>query len=246
MKGPRFFIRPDSVRENRVTLEPAESRHAISVLRLRRGDAVRLFDGEGREYGGAVEGIQKDRLTVAVNERAVAEAPSPAITLAVSVIKPERMELLIEKASELGVSSVVPLVTERSVVRLARERREAKIARWQKIALESCKQCGQARVPRIGPVEPFASFVDGIGKYDAAFIPSLVVGGMGLGEALKKSRPKSVLVMVGPEGDFTEAEVRRAAGQGALPVSLGPLVMRSETAAIYLLSVLNFCYRNLS
>ena len=139
---PRFFIKPDQVKEGVVLLDQDESRHAISVLRLKSGDAVQLLDGQGGSFSGVVIGTQNGRLSVMKTENLSSVAqPAISITLAVSVIKPERMELLIQKACELGISALVPILSERSIVRLSEDRWQGKIKRWQKIAKESCKQC---------------------------------------------------------------------------------------------------------
>ena len=131
-------------------------------------------------------------------------------------------------------------------MRLSKERWDSKLERWRKIALESCKQCGRDLAPEIRALVPFKDLVAGFGSFDEILIPTLAVPGEDLGRTLKGSKAKKVLVVVGPEGDFTEKEVEEAVRHGAKPVSLGPLVMRSETAAIYLLSSLTFFYREIA
>jgi 16S rRNA (uracil1498-N3)-methyltransferase len=172
-------------------------------------------------------------------------APAVKITLAASVIKPERMELVIQKACELGAHEIVPVLSERCVVRLSRERWESKIKRWRKIAVESCKQCGRSLVPEISGLCELKNMGPEMKKYDKVLIPTLAVTGAPLYASLKKHTAKKVLALVGPEGDFSPKEAAWAAAQGAEPVTLGPLVMRSETAAIYILSLLNFYYREI-
>ena len=157
----RFHITSSSIKEGQVTLDGKESHHALTVLRVKTGDAVELLDGQGGNFQGVVAGIEKGRVKVSVNaalSKPQAQDRVP-ITLAVSVIKPERMEIMVQKACELGVHAIVPLVTERTVVRLSRERWESKGQRWRKIAAESCKQCGQARTPEIQDVCEFKKFI---------------------------------------------------------------------------------------
>ncbi len=242
---PRFYFKPEQDRDGVVTLDEKESHHAISVLRLEAGDVVALFDGLGNEFRGIVTGREKGRLSVMLDKSpAKPSGQGTQITLAISVIKPERMELLIQKACELGVSSIVPLLTQRSVVKLSSERWESKIHRWEKIALESCKQCGRSKIPEIRAVAPYASFISReANSYGHILIPTLAAKGKTLYEALRQSTPRSVLALIGPEGDFSREEVDLAISYRAIPVGLGPLVLRSETAAIYLLSCLNFFYR---
>ncbi len=243
---PRFYFKPDQAKAGVVTLDEKESHHAISVLRLEAGEVVDLFDGSGKQFRGIVTGREKGRLLVAL-DRTQTNAVSQAIqiTLAVSVIRSERMEFLIQKACELGVSSIVPMLTQRSIVKLSSERWKSKIRRWEKIALESCKQCGQPAIPSIMPVQSYKSFLGHANEsYDRLLIPTLAVKGQRLYEALRKTRPENLLVLIGPEGDFSREEVDLAISHKAIPVGLGPLVLRSETAAIYLLSVLSFFYQN--
>ncbi len=247
----RFQIDPREVRDGVVLLDPKESHHAISVLRLKTGDQVGLLDGQGHSLQGVVANIQEGRLRVRINT-SQKDTPSPPslasplqITLVVSVIKPERMELLIQKACELGVRAIVPVRSERSIVKLSKERWQEKTKRWRKIAQESCKQCGLPVIPEIHETTDLENVLSDTGAYDKILIPTLIVPAQPLGEALKKSRRGRWLALIGPEGDFTEKEVAVAVSHGALPVSLGPLVLRSETAAIYLLSALNFFYREI-
>ena len=169
------------------------------------------------------------------------------ITLAVSVIKPERMELLIQKSCELAAHSVIPLISERTVVRLSRERWQSKIQRWQKIARESCKQCGRSLVPVIQPVMEFKKFAETISQYDLSLIPTLALPVQGFCCTLNANKSaKSLLILIGPEGDFSRNEALLAVERGAKPVSLGPLVLRSETAALYALAVVNFFYQEVT
>ena len=246
----RFQIDPALVRNGSILLDAKESHHAVSVLRLKPGERVGLMDGQGRAFKGVVAGIESGRLRVRMEERPTAEAvPGPLhvqITLAVSVIKPERMELLIQKACELGVHAIIPVRSERSVVRLSKERWEEKIKRWRKIAAESCKQCGLPMTPQIHEAVELKNVLSGSSGYDKILIPTLAGTTGPLYETLKKSAPGRLLALIGPEGDFSDQEVASAVACGAEPVSLGPLVLRTETAALYLLSALNFFYREIS
>src|SRR3989338_2007429 len=245
----RFYFKPDQAHDGVVILDKKESHHAISVLRLGAGDVVDLFDGLGNQFRGVVAGRENGRLSVMLDKNAAsAPALKTQISLAISVIKPEGIELLIQKACELGVFEIVPILTERSIVKLSQERWESKLDRWRKIALASCKQCGQSKIPDIKPIAKYGSFIsDQARSYGRVLIPTLAVKGKTLVETLREQpEPQSVLALVGPEGDFNREEVDLAVSCGAVPVGLGSLVLRSETAAIYLLSILNFFYRECS
>ena len=248
----RFQIDSASIKNSSVLLDEKESHHAVSVLRLKTGEPVVLIDGKGRSFLGSVSGIEDGRLRVKIeppldSPTGTTERSSHfQITMAVSVIKPERMELLIQKACELGVHSIIPVRSERSIIKLPKERWQEKIKRWQKIASESCKQCGLLLIPEVHEVTDLKNVFSDASAYDRIIIPTLVVSTKPLYEVLKGSRVGRLLVLIGPEGDFTKKEVALAASHGAVPVTLGPLVLRTETAVIYLMSALNFFYREIA
>jgi 16S rRNA (uracil1498-N3)-methyltransferase len=204
---------------------------------------VELLDGTDKKYRGVVASASSAAMTVSIDRSAPIRTSSAArteIVLAAAVIRPERMELLIQKACELGASRIVPLLAERSIVRLSRERWTQKIVRWKKIALESCKQCGRADVPVIGEPVEVAGFLKTLSKGDLFLFPTLAVAGKPLRAAFGTAPISRIVFAVGPEGDFTPEETRRALEAGAVPVTLGEAVLRSETAAFFLLSVAQF------
>ncbi|MBI4352434.1 MAG: 16S rRNA (uracil(1498)-N(3))-methyltransferase [Candidatus Omnitrophica bacterium] len=243
--GRLFYVAPEEADKGEVLLDEGESRHALSVLRLKKGEGLKLFDGKGHVFHGEALGVKEKRLWVRIRSRSEnpPSSASAAVTLAASVVKPERMDFLIQKSCELGVGSIEPLLTERTVVRLSRERWEAKLRHWQGIAMEACKQCGLSVIPEIRPARDYDVFLASVSPYPLILIPTLAVKGRSLYEAIKGSKPDKVLCLIGPEGDFTKREADLAVSHGAVPVSLGPLVMRSETAAVYLVSALSFYYR---
>jgi 16S rRNA (uracil1498-N3)-methyltransferase len=250
-KVSRFYISPESFTAGlECQLDDRQSRHALAVLRLKRGDEIGIFDGHGREGSGTITETLGGKVRIRLTGAQAALSPSASIqvTLGVSVIKPERMDYLIQRVAELGVSHIAPLISQRTIVRISPNRWESKVLRWRKIALEACKQCGRSRAPQIAPVVSYNDFISSVlGSYDKILIPTLSVPSDILYQTLKETpRPGKVLALIGPEGDFSEEEVRVAMAQGAQAVSLGPLVLRSETAAIYLLSVMNFFYREVS
>ncbi len=241
---PRFLIHTPALDQKEVFLDPDQTHHAASVFRIKKGDSLDLFDGKGGQYAAVAGDVIAGKLAARILQNTShSSSVLVPITLAVGVFKPERMEILIQKATELGVHAIVPLLTERSVVKLSPERWKAKIARWQKIAQESCKQCGLPTVPRVDPPVLFKNFIPEIKNYEVSLIPTLEGATTPLISVLPKKKPKSIVALVGPEGDFSAREVGEAMGVGARPVSLGPLVLRSETAGMYLLSTIHFYYR---
>lgn len=243
----RFQINAERIQNGSILLDERESHHAISVLRLKASQTVRLMDGKGNLFMGVIAGLENGRVRVRVDEGRPSESARSLlpvqITIAVSVIKPERMELLIQKACELGVTAIIPVRSDRSIIKLSKERWEDKIVRWRKIAAESCKQCGLPTTPRIHETADLKDVLSDAESYDQILIPTLEGATRSLCETLKKSAPGKLLALIGPEGDFSPKEVECAISCGAEPVSLGPLVLRTETAALYLLSTLSFFYR---
>jgi 16S rRNA (uracil1498-N3)-methyltransferase len=169
-----------------------------------------------------------------------------AITLAQAIPKGKNMDLIVQKGTELGVSKIIPLISERTVIKIAADEAEKKTEKWQQIVVEAGKQCGQSRLPEVSPpVTPKQFFAD-FDRYELALIASLQTDARSFRSAVSDfreqhgRRPKNVLVLIGPEGDFTPAEAALAKSAGCLPISLGPIVLRTETAAIYCLSVLSY------
>lgn len=241
----RFFLEPAEWSGSSPSLGVSESHHAADVIRVGPGDRITVFDGCGREAMATVAGSSGGRLEVKIGPE-TRTAPLPcAVTLAQAIPKGKSLETIIQKAVELGASRVVPLLSERSVVRIDKEDAPRKQAKWTEIALEACKQCGQNTLPAISaPVSP-AHFLAEPGQSELLLVASLQPDSRHLKSILadfaaeRGKMPSSVTVLVGPEGDFTPAELGAAKSAGFLPVTLGPIILRSETAAIYCLSVLS-------
>ena len=213
-----------------------EAHHCRHVLRLRDGDTVNIFDGRGHEAQCAIAKIPNQAVQLNVLTQTSTPALRCRITLAQAVPK-KSMDLIVQKATELGVTAIVPVLSERTIVRIDED--AAKLDRWREIALESCKQCGNNWLPVIEPPRKATEFFANAGKFDLKLIASLQPGAQPLKQILPAQMPASVLVLIGPEGDFTPAEISEARNAGCLPLSLGPLILRAETAAIYTLSILH-------
>jgi|ERR1017187_540921 16S rRNA (uracil1498-N3)-methyltransferase len=219
------------------TLSPEETHHALHVLRLKVGDTLNVFDGRGHEAQCSIAEITKDSVRLTILQHSSTPSLPCRITLAQAIPK-KSMDLIVQKTTELGVASIVPLVSERSVVKLDEDSK--RIDRWREIALEACKQCGNNWLPEIHPPRKTREFLNSPGSFDLKLIASLQPDSKLLKPILgDAATPKSVLILVGPEGDFTPAELGLAKSAGCLPLSLGPLVLRAETAAIYTLSILH-------
>jgi len=239
----RFYIPPDTWNLDALTLDESESHHAIDVLRMNPGDKAVVFNGRGIEATAEIASITRKSITL----RKLLHAKSPPlachITLAQAVPKGKAMDLIVQKAVELGASAISPLLSERTILQVEDDSAARKQQKWQAVAIEAAKQCGQNWLPAVHlPVTP-KEFFARAAKFDLMLIASLQPDAMHLKKLLAEAAgktPKSVLVLVGPEGDFTPAEIALAKSHGCRPITLGPIVLRTETAAIYTLSVLSY------
>lgn len=237
----RFFLEPTAWNDAHPVLSEAESHHALNVLRLAPGDRLTVFNGQGRECLARVAAVEARCVRLEMGARTDTPRVPVAITLAQAIPKRKTMEWIIQKAVELGVASVAPLLSERSIVRLPAAEATRKRAKWQETALEACKQCGQNLLPEISQPCAVPSFLSAAPRADLTLVGSLQPDARPLKEVLSEAgRIRTVTAFVGPEGDFTPAELGQIKSQGALPVSLGPIVLRTETASLYLLSVLAY------
>jgi 16S rRNA (uracil1498-N3)-methyltransferase len=241
----RFYLPPDRWTAGQPELESADAHHCADVLRLGVGDKVVIFDGHGHEAAAELLEVSRKHTRLVIGPRVATPRPRCAITLVQAVPKARNMDLIIQKAVELGASAVVPILSDRTVVRLEDEGDAIrKQERWQSIAIEACKQCGQNWMPEIALPRTTKEFLSHPPKVDLMLIASLQPDSRPVKEVLaaysaaKGTLPGSVIVMVGPEGDFTPAETALAKSSGFLAISLGPIILRTETAALYCLSVL--------
>jgi len=233
----RFYL-PSAAWQSTCQLGEDESRHCSQVLRFGVGDAITVFDGCGRSARAVIRQLSKHAVTIEMGEVSQAPVPSPAITLAQAVPKGKTMEWIIEKAVELGVAEIVPLVTRHTIVKYDAQEAVKKAEKWQKVALEACKQCGQDWLPQVRPPIDGKAFLEAT-RSGAKIIASLAPGALPLREVIEASATAGeVTVMIGPEGDFSEEETHLALARGYRPATLGPLVLRSETAALFTLSAL--------
>jgi 16S rRNA (uracil1498-N3)-methyltransferase len=239
-----------------IRLSPEESHHLVAVNRCSRGDPVVVFDGHGREWLAECADPAKAAAVLKVKS-ARAALPRPfAITLAQSLPKGPTMDDIVRQATEVGAARIVPLLSERTQVHLDGDRAEKKLEKWRTGAIEAAKQCGNPWLPEIAPLTRFDEFVGRADDYDLKLVASLHAGTTTLKKALAtyttkhsasgQSVPRSAVWLVGPEGDFSPMEMTAAISAGFTPVTLGPLVLRSDTAAIYALSILNHELRDRS
>ena len=242
----RFYLPPTECKAGPLMLAGTEAHHAIRVLRVRRGERVTVLDGDGGEVLCDIVDFDRDKVQLAVVEKKAVPPPPCSITLLQAIPKGKIIESIIQKATELGVARVVPLLTERVVTDLDEKHAERKAEKWQHVAIEAIKQCGAAWLPRVeAPVTP-KEFLARKEPFELPLIASLQPGAQHPRNYFRQfevqhgRKPKSACIWIGPEGDLTADEVAAATAAGARPITLGHLVLRVETAATYCLSVMNY------
>lgn len=238
---PRCFVDPAEWSQPVFALTPADAHHWIDVLRVTVGSRAVVCDGRGGEAVVAIEAAAAGQVTVRVLERRQHDPSTVLITLVQAVPKAQKIDWIIQKATELGVWAIQPVMTEHGIVKLEDERAGQRQARWQRIATEAAKQCRTPWVPRVAPVMKFKALMEAPRFVDVMLMGSLEADAEPLKRCLARlsaPRPTSVALLIGPEGDFSPAESKLARSAGALPVSYGTPVLRVETAALYGLSVL--------
>ena len=237
----RFFAPKENVKGDSIYIDGQEARHILNVMRLKENDKVIVFDGTGKEYTGFVKTVHPKSLVVEVVSTKTPKIEElPEITLAQSMPKKEKMEHIVEKATELGVRNIVPIISERTIVKVEKEKAINKVARWKKIAQESAKQCGRTDVPEIKDIQKFYNIIDSVNNFDLAIVACLSEDNTSLKEAISDFRTGKIIVFIGPEGDFTPDEIEMAKNTNCKFVSLGKRVLKSDTAGLFLLSVLNY------
>lgn len=233
---PRFYC-PQPLAAGAIVDLPEAVAHHVHVVRMQPGDAMTLFDGRGGQYLASLLEVGKKRASARVGEHDAVEAELPfSITLAQGLPEGSKMDWIIEKAVELGVAALQPLAAQRSVVRLSNERAEKRHAHWQGVIVAASEQCGRNRLAQLAPVTDFNRFI----ALPAAgprilFSPRAA---QSLAGWARQAGPQAVTLMVGPEGGFSEQEEQAALDAGALSLSLGPRVLRTETAGLAALAAL--------
>lgn len=248
MTRRRFYAPPIAFSHDgqSVTLSADETRHLRDVLRLRVGDEAYVFDGEGREFRGSLSNVERSSAVVRIIDEAQPLSPeSPLnLTLAVALLKGEKFDVVVQKATELGAGRVVPLITSRADVRIHNpEDAQKKQARWQRIALEATKQCGRAKLIEIEAPVGFAEFVARAAGDNELCLMFSERGGSSLADAVDSiEQPSSVKAIVGSEGGWTDEEIQQASAAQWKIVTLGGRTLRAETAAITVAALLQHAF----
>jgi 16S rRNA (uracil1498-N3)-methyltransferase len=242
----RFYLPPERCTGATLQLDGREAHHALHVLRLKSGDTVTVLDGAGNEFYCEVETGSRHSLALSVTSKNHVAPPPCSMTLLVAIPKGKIIESIIQKSVELGVQRIVPLLTERVIIHLNENDRTSKREKWQLVAIDAIKQCGATWLPKIETPTTPAQFLARPDKFDLSLVGSLQADRRHPRDCFQEFEekhgylPQNVAIWIGPEGDFTPDELKAIQSSGALPISLGRLVLRVETAAIYCLSILNY------
>lgn len=236
----RIYCPIEAVTKNKITVSDKKQIHHLAhVLRLKAGDSLSVFDGESKEYECEIIKITKDRADLLIHKVKIPLLTKHlSISLACAIPKKSKMDYIIEKATELGVDRIIPLKTERTIVNLSSKGCASKLRRWQSIAIEASKQAGRIKLPRLEPVTAFNSAIVRVKEYDLAIIPHLGGGNQDIKDVVSRAGFSSILIFIGPEGDFSQAEINLAKESGCIAVSLGEWTLKVDTAAIAAVSFL--------
>ena len=242
----RFYLPPEQCQGAALLLTGREAHHALHVLRLERNELITVLDGVGNQFLCAIEKCSRAVVTLSVSLKNFTPPPPCSITLLQAVPKGKLIESIIEKAVELGAARIVPILAQRVTTQLDDETAPLKAEKWRTAAVEAIKQCGSPWLPKIEAPVTIKQFLARKETFELPLVASLQGDRRHPREVFREFHaargrpPVSVCVWVGPEGDFTPEEINAIRTEGALPITLGRLVLRVETAAIYCLSVLNY------
>jgi 16S rRNA (uracil1498-N3)-methyltransferase len=259
----RFFISPNEWNPDAIVLRRSEAHHARRVLRMKRGDTVIVFNGQGREITAEIAGIERGEIRLRKLHETEAPPPRCRITIGLAIPKGKNMDLIVQKAVELGAAEIAPIISERTIVDVGSAAGRQKQAKWQQVAIEAAKQSGQNWLPTVQTPRKLKDFFSIAAVYDLRqdsedfgahraplqqlrLIGSLQSDAQHLKKVLAdyssehSMPPATILIMIGPEGDFTPEELALAKSHGCIPITLGPIILRVETAAIYCLSILSY------
>ena len=247
-----FFVEPSQVHTEEIEILGGDVNHIRNVLRMRAGEEIVVNDGYGNEYACRICRLEESSVHASILEkRRVASELKSRITLFQCLPKGDKMELIIQKAVELGASEIVPVASRRCIVKLDAKKETNKRKRWQAVAEGAAKQSGRAMIPQVMPVSDFSDALLQAKERDVCLIPYECAGELledGQGSAMQQTRKilndiqrgQSIGIFIGPEGGFEKEEVEAAMAMGAQPVSLGKRILRTETAGLCILSVLMF------
>ena len=236
----RFFVAPEQIKGEEAELSGEDVKHITKVLRLQLGDKITLLDGAGYQYETSITDLAKDKVLVRVVEKVKSETEPPInVHLIQALPKGDKFELIVQKCTELGIKSLRPVNSERSVVKLDSKKALTRVERWQKIAKEAAEQSARGLVPQVLELQALNKVLEGLGDDSLVLIPWEAEQSQSLRGILKQSTVyRDIYIVIGPEGGFSRAEIEAARVTGAIPVTLGPRILRTETAGFAALTMI--------
>jgi|Deesub1362A_J573_1020465.scaffolds.fasta_scaffold01208_12 16S rRNA (uracil1498-N3)-methyltransferase len=236
---PKFIVTPENVKEGYVEIKDEDAFHITKVLRMKKGDKIFVSDGRA-DYHVLLCNLNSNCVVGKIENTKERMDTQVDITMLQSIPKSQKMDWIVQKATELGIKKIVPVMTERTIVKLDTQKAEKKRRRWQRIAKEAAKQSGRSTIPLIEGVLSFEEALRKGRDADLAIIPWEEEQAAGLKDLIKGKTYKKIIFCIGPEGGFSRQEVERAKENSFKPVTFGPKILRTETAGIFLLSVLMY------
>lgn len=235
MRIPRIYTGQELRADSTFDLEPGPSQHLSRALRMQVGDSLILFDGRGGEYPATLSALGKKQVSVTTGAHNTREAESPlSVHLGIAISRGDRMDWVVQKATELGVTEITPLLTERTEVKLKGDRAEKKVNHWRQIAASACEQSGRNRVPRLAPLTPLPSWLSTTEAERRLVLHHRAINENHPGHAI----PTSVALLIGPEGGLSDQEIQQAEAVGYRSLQLGPRILRTETAPLAAIALL--------
>jgi len=239
----RLYSPSQNVSGNEIIFNDKEQvHHAKNVLRLKIGEDVVLFDDKGNEYCSILEKLLPESIIFKIKEKKRTHKPEVRITIACAIPKASHMDGIVDKLTQLGVDIIIPMETERVIVKLDKTKKMLRQARWKKIVLNASQQSQRNTLPELEPIKNIEEVLSNSANYDLKLIPTLAGKRQTIKGALTKNKARNILVLIGPEGDFSDEEVTSAIKAGFIPVTLGDLVLRVETAAVSAAAFIRFYY----
>jgi len=240
----RFFIKKEDIFEGTIIVSGEDVQHIARVLRLQNGDRIILCDGEGTDYLTAILSMDKHSIrTNIIDKEASKSEPDIDAVLYQGIPKSTKMDIIIQKCTELGVKRIVPVYTARTIVKFESEKDEKKkVERWAKISEEAAKQSGRGIIPGISMPMTLKEAVRDAAKLDKVIVPYELEGSVSIKKELSKSKVGSIGFFIGPEGGFESSEIGKAEEIGAVPVTLGSRILRTETAGVVVLASIMYEY----
>jgi len=239
----RFYVSSKNIKNNVILIDGNEAHHVVDVMRLKENDNVVVFDGTGKEYNCKIGQINKKSKEVLLDISSVIEKKKEKnvqVFLGQAIPKKDKMNKIVEKSTELGVFSIIPLITERTNIVSNNVYLEKKCVKWNKISIQASKQCARFKVPIVEKVKKFSDIVKDFSLYDMVLMACLVKNNVSINYALSGFKKGKILILIGPEGDFSKKEINLALKNNCKLVDLGERVLKSDTAALYMLSILDY------